>query len=210
VLRNADRSEPIDLAVAVNGKVWATTRSFLGGEEHHFSVIVPESHFRNGNNQLDVFEIVDGGATLAHLSRKTLDGTLSLINTPEFEALRTPQGFVVPIRSDGLHGYLETVELAAGSLRLRGWALDGDLGPPTQFAVFAGSQFLSAGPPLARRPDLVKVLKAPAPAIAGIESFFPVPERAGNDPSTIRVFALWDYALAYELPRLPAPAATGP
>jgi hypothetical protein len=203
VLRNVAEPRPIQLAVALNGRVWATTRPLVGSEDRLFTAMLPERAFRQGANQLEVFEVVGGGTALAPLNRATMAGTLSLIKTTEFEALRTPQGFIIPIRSHNLHGFLETVEFVIGDLGVKGWALDADLRPPTQFAVFSGSQFLNAGPPLVRRPDLVRKMKAPAPAIAGFASRIPLPQHVSTDPAAIRVFAIWANAVAYELVRLP-------
>jgi hypothetical protein len=53
-----------DLAVAVNGRIQAVARSFdlwLRRREY-FSVMVPESSLRTGFNDVEVFEVLTGGA----------------------------------------------------------------------------------------------------------------------------------------------------
>jgi Sulfatase len=54
--------EPRDLAVAVNGRIEAVGRSFTlaGDATEHFAFMVPEEALRNGQNAIEVFEVVDG------------------------------------------------------------------------------------------------------------------------------------------------------
>jgi hypothetical protein len=60
-----------DLAVAVNGRIAATTRSFqlATGKQPLFAAMVPESSFRAGRNDVELFELRGAGAriSLRHL-----------------------------------------------------------------------------------------------------------------------------------------------
>ena len=60
-----------NIAVAINGRIEATGRSFhlKGGTAENFSVLVPESSLRPGRNTTDVFEIALGGRALVLLAR---------------------------------------------------------------------------------------------------------------------------------------------
>jgi hypothetical protein len=51
-----------DLAVAVNGRIAAVGRSFkaVGGLKLNFSMMVPESAFAHGFNDVRVYEVRDG------------------------------------------------------------------------------------------------------------------------------------------------------
>jgi hypothetical protein len=69
-LRGVPFGEHRDVAVAVNGRVRATGRSFdlwWKGREY-FSVMVPETSLRAGRNRVEVFEVLPEGA-LRQLSR---------------------------------------------------------------------------------------------------------------------------------------------
>jgi hypothetical protein len=52
-----------DLAVAVNGRIAAVTRSFrlATGNETLFAVMVPEASFRTGRNRVELFEVLRAG-----------------------------------------------------------------------------------------------------------------------------------------------------
>jgi hypothetical protein len=54
----------VDLAVAVNGRIAALTKSFhlATDEQTLFAAIVPESSFRTGRNRVELFELRDAGA----------------------------------------------------------------------------------------------------------------------------------------------------
>jgi hypothetical protein len=52
-----------DLAVAVNGRIAALTRSFhlATGKETLFAAMVPESSFHEGRNRVELFELRSAG-----------------------------------------------------------------------------------------------------------------------------------------------------
>jgi hypothetical protein len=59
-----------DLAVAVNGRIRATGRSFRlrGRRREFFSLMVPESALRRGANRLELIEVKPGGRLVSLLS----------------------------------------------------------------------------------------------------------------------------------------------
>jgi hypothetical protein len=59
----------LDLAIAVNGRIAAVTRSFAPRERLRFAAIVPDDAFRAGANRVDVFAVTrrDGSLTLERL-----------------------------------------------------------------------------------------------------------------------------------------------
>jgi hypothetical protein len=60
-LLNTQRSEPLDIAVVVNGQVAAVARSYRERGAHVFGTLIPETSLRDGNNTVDAF-VVDGAA----------------------------------------------------------------------------------------------------------------------------------------------------
>ena len=52
-----------DIAVAVNGRIEAVSRTFYlrGSDRESFAVNVPETSLRRGRNRVEVFEVLDGG-----------------------------------------------------------------------------------------------------------------------------------------------------
>jgi Sulfatase len=55
-------SRQLDLAVGVNGKIEATTKTFTQEGQTRFAAFVPEDSLHRGKNAVDVFAIVSGGA----------------------------------------------------------------------------------------------------------------------------------------------------
>ena len=57
------------LAIAVNGRIAATTETFADGGHSHFFSLVPEGAFRDGPNSVDVYAVRDvaGAVRLARL-----------------------------------------------------------------------------------------------------------------------------------------------
>ena len=60
----AGGSQPVGLAVAMNGRVAATTESYMEGGEWVFATVLPEEYLRHGTNDLQVFLIDDNAGSL--------------------------------------------------------------------------------------------------------------------------------------------------
>ena len=56
--------QPVGLAVAMNGRVAATTESYMEGGEWVFATVLPEEYLRHGTNDLQVFLIDDNAGSL--------------------------------------------------------------------------------------------------------------------------------------------------
>lgn len=67
----SETSNPLNLAIGVNGTIWAVTRTFgQNGRIANFSAMVPETVFRSGKNAIEVFIVTSG-----------IDGKLRLSQT---------------------------------------------------------------------------------------------------------------------------------
>jgi len=51
---------PLDLAVALAGRIAATARSYASGGDERFSVLVPESALEEGENEVGLFWVRPG------------------------------------------------------------------------------------------------------------------------------------------------------
>ncbi|MEQ9407296.1 MAG: sulfatase-like hydrolase/transferase [Fuerstiella sp.] len=66
---------PVTLAVAVNGRITATTRTFSDPAcQHDFAAMSPETAFSNGDNDIEVFEVRQNDSTIV-LKRCRLSGS---------------------------------------------------------------------------------------------------------------------------------------
>jgi hypothetical protein len=55
--------DSVDLAVAVNGRIAAVTRTFREAGKYRFSALTPESAFRDGVNRVEIFVVDSCGVT---------------------------------------------------------------------------------------------------------------------------------------------------
>jgi hypothetical protein len=109
-----------ELAIAVDGRVAATTWSFKGVDGTGFDAMVPEQALLNGRNHVVVLRIRrDGGRVRLEELRGTTV-TASLVRSAGREEIRGSDGTVVPVHAGALRGF---VQVAPGSLvRFAGWA----------------------------------------------------------------------------------------
>ena len=130
---------PLDLAVAVNGRVAAVTRTFDVDGDQHFGAFVPDKAFRQGANQVDVYAVRD-----RRLER--LDGGVSGASwTLQHGTLRNG-GHVARIQPGALHGRVEDWFNERDTVRVGGWAADTVGGHLVDnVLVFRGDTFVYSG-----------------------------------------------------------------
>jgi hypothetical protein len=98
LIRGPSADRGVDLAVAVNGAVAATTRSYTSGASDVFpwTAIVPESAFREGANRVEVFAVKGDGRGCSLLPSRAADGDLK----PSFLNVRLG-AWPVPLVEEG-------------------------------------------------------------------------------------------------------------
>jgi hypothetical protein len=71
IFLSGETPNPLNLAIGVNGTIWAVTRTFQQNTKiANFSAMVPETVFRSGKNDVEVFIVTSG-----------IDGELRLSKT---------------------------------------------------------------------------------------------------------------------------------
>jgi hypothetical protein len=109
-----------ELAIAVDGRVVATTWSFEGVDGTGFDAMVPEQALRNGRNDVVVLRVRHDGGTVRLEELRGTTVTVSLVRSAGREEIRASDGTVVRVRPGALRGF---VQVATGSLvRFAGWA----------------------------------------------------------------------------------------
>ncbi len=139
--RPPDGAPPIELAVAVNGRIRATTHTFIDRiGELRFAAMVPESSFRTGRNQVEVYlvETDDSRRRLLPTRRRTSSRReLRLVASADGgDELRTTDGVVLPYAPQRIRGGAQ-----ANAVFFYGWA--GDLenpDRPVEVVVFFGDR----------------------------------------------------------------------
>ncbi len=187
------------VAVAINGRVWSTTQTFVDGQDQRVAAMVPPEVFRSRLNQVELF-VVSGSGPARRLIALQTDraGQLQLVER-DGETLIAAGGSEFPVAEGRLEGFVDAFENDdEGLLRLGGWAVDREaLQPAERVLAFAGTRLIAQGRPTLPRPDIVDSLDTEDVSQSGFELRAGA---AGVDPADVRVFALSADA-ASELPR---------
>jgi hypothetical protein len=207
--KRPEEAEPVSLAVAVNGTVQAVTRSYgHEGGQGRWSVVIPETAFWSGRNNVDVYVVSRGpfdnggrtwlaraGSSAGRISNPShARGILSegAVTGPDGQSLR-----VVP---KALQGCLDRVERVDGCLEVAGWAADVKRGElPRSLLIFVNQKLLYSGRPNAHRPDVGQATGNAGLAAAGFNFALPLEWFNGSDNAEVRLFALSKQGEATEL-----------
>ena len=174
-------SPPLQLAVAVNGSIKAITRPWsfpVKGEMGRWSVIVDETVFRPGHNDVQVFLVSSTNGTPI-LKRARLDQTYFLTRSDgpadsPAETLVSSAGVPLPITSQSIRGRLETARIEDNFVLFSGWATDEKNGQlPEAIVMFINGQFFYAGQTTLNRPRIAKRIGNPALEKIGFYFTFP-------------------------------------
>jgi hypothetical protein len=183
-----------ELAIAVEGRVAAVTRSHAEGGAIRFSALLPESVLRPGFNRVDVLALdVEGTALVA----RSLGGTrrehrLTLVRTEDGTQIGGA-GETIRVVPGAVDGSVELAEVEGDDVQLAGWAgdVEGDRSRE-RIVVFADGEFvLSSDAELdGRRGDLARRFDAPALEDAAFRVFFPARLVTAAPKPRVRVFAV--------------------
>lgn len=191
----------LELAVAVNGVVRATTWTFeqsVGGRA--FSVMIPEDAWTQGRNRIDVARIFRSGdhQTLLQAAQVSPEDESTFVLERHWfrdDSIVLPDGSKVTARpGTGLRGF---VSVPPENVNLWGWAGDlSSLRPAERILVFEDDQLALAFDPRATWSGPKRSIQSPVPAF-----WTPVPGTLRYPPHStrIRYFALLD-GRAAELP----------
>jgi hypothetical protein len=109
-----------EIAIAVNGRIEAMTKTFQGVDGTGFGGMVPESSLRDGRNAVTILVVHhEGGRRTLEALRGTSE-TTQLVKQGGVELIRSSEGKPIPIRAHALRGH---VQAKAGELDVfDGWA----------------------------------------------------------------------------------------
>jgi hypothetical protein len=111
-----------NVALAVNGRVAAVTKTFEGSGGTSFAAMVPASALRNGHNDVTVLLVRRGEGTRTLEQLRGSSTTTTLVRRGGHEVLVSSDGTRVPVRPGALRGM---VQLLPGSLLgFSGWAAE--------------------------------------------------------------------------------------
>jgi hypothetical protein len=180
----------LPIALSVNGRIWATTRTSQWNEqENYFSILFPPDAFNQGKNSVDAFliEQSDNGPVLRPI-RQAKPPEPTLQRTAGGEILRFPDGRQIRVELDrrNMNGYLDTVTLAAGMFSFEGWAADlVERTPATSILVFEGETLVQRVAPDVRRAGVAKLYDQPGMLRSGYRASVPLSVLSSPDISVV-------------------------
>lgn len=114
----------VDIAIALNGEIVAVTTSYDFPGDRRFSAIVPESAFRNGENDIQVFGIESAntsGITLVASNSNDLEEQYHLDKVLQHVILA---GTPLPLDTQGIKGELTYISFGEDAAEIFGWTID--------------------------------------------------------------------------------------
>ncbi len=192
VLETADADlECCELAVAVNGTLYATTRTFGSPpDDLQFTALVPDAAFGAGANRVEVFRV--RGAPEGVLERLAASGEASYAlveGTAGPVAIR--QGArTYPVERGALRGFFSTERLPQ-RLRITGWAVDLEAGAaPEQILVFHRGKMVYSGLTTKVRHDVNVELGLDRPVRSAFQLQLPYTRIPESSREGLRLFAV--------------------
>ena len=200
VLSNSKINEPIKLAVAINNRIAAVSRTYRHKEKITvFSFIIPESGFHKGRNNVDVY-VVKKAPNEKSILLKTNDRITITYSLASQNNLKTSEGKNIPIKPDAIRGYLDGIELKESHVIVRGWAADVEKSRlPDKIVIFSKQGYFFSGYLNQDRPDVANYFKNKRLERTGFYYIFPkrMIKYISNDE--LRVFAVLGDKVASEL-----------
>ena len=184
VMGDADADPPREVAIAVNGQVFATARTSSGG---WFGVMLPEKAFRDGHNEVDLFAIEQDQTGQTGLFRT--EGMLSgyALDGQNMIELATGESNPLVPKQVGYWRRLPANE-EDRTVALAGWAADVEAGQLVDsLLIFIDGRLVHEGPTEIDRPDVSKSLQNEALRKSGFEIV--LPRQTLNNARETRVIA---------------------
>ena len=193
VLGNQDSEIGRTLAIGVNGTVGAVTRSSCLDGETVFSALVPEGFFRDGSNQIRVYETRGNGSRVSLLPVEVPDPVAYRLDASGDETLLvTPEGRGIPIGDPGVTGWVVSRRSPDQSrIFIGGWGADVEnFVLPRAIVLLRDGEFFYAGRTGRYRSDVVKTYGSREIENSGYLYEFSVQDFVDPGATEIRVFIL--------------------
>jgi hypothetical protein len=114
--------EDVDLAIAVNGRIAAVTRTIQVSGQTFFGAMVPEDALHNGRNDVEIL-LVKGEGAFEELPGSSESTTV--VRSVGGEVIKSSAGVAIPVRAGALRGQVQFLKGAL--LGFSGWAAQRDL-----------------------------------------------------------------------------------
>ncbi len=181
-----------DLAVAVNGTLYATVRAFGSPpDDLRFTALVPDAAFVPGDNRVEVLRIRRGGPE-PELERLGSSGGAPydlVADAGGRPAALERDGESLPVEARALRGYF-SIEEFAHKLTVSGWAVDVEASAsPEEVLVFHRGEMVYSGLTTTVREDVNELLGLVRPVRSAFQFHLPAARVPDLQRSGLRLFA---------------------
>jgi hypothetical protein len=192
----------LNLAVAVNSVIRAVTRTYREGGFTKFTAMVPDTVFRPGKNNVEVFVVSEAAGQLG--LQRTIQSALTYSITSSTgasgEAIRSSNGTLIRVIPGALEGHLDFAFVDNDNVRFIGWSADvKNSQVPDAILVFVDGEFLYSGRTSEERLDVAKAYGNAVLQMAGFNYTFPLKSIRSIANSKVRFFAVSKNGVASEL-----------
>ena len=142
----------LELAVAVNGRIAAVTRTFEQFGQRRFSAFVPESALRQGSNTVGVYAVRHAATGLVLDEFRSSHRELGLETRNGVEVISSPDGRAVKVSKGAPAGTVRAEARSTGYV-FSGQAAAASKAPADSVAVFADSRAIFVGRVSTLRPQ---------------------------------------------------------
>ena len=146
------------VAVAVNSRIAAVTRSYRAGGDLRMAAIVSRTAFRKGADDVEALAVTASGAG-AQLARAGRAGSraATLVRRQGRLVVAQPGERPIPVTTDAADGRIELVGTRGNGLLVAGWASDPrHRRPADQVMLFADGRVLQTAAPSTPKPSLAE------------------------------------------------------
>lgn len=205
VVSEGNTGDEVDMAISVNGVIQAVTRSLpLTKGEADWSVMVPETAFAPGKNDIEAFIVAEAGDRLSlerARKQRNLTYSYSIGQGKKLGSITSSDGESIPVVSNAVKGYLAIAEVRDGRVVVDGWAADVKKSQlPEAIIIFESGKFIFSGRCNVLRPDVARTFgNDMALQGSGFRYVFPISVIKDESNSKVRVFALSREGIASEL-----------
>lgn len=199
-------AESINLLVALNGTIVASTESYFEAGSHRFSVFVPESAITPGFNSIELFLVgsSDSAGTSIERVQSAVGRIFSYVNPADPDETQiTEQGGVVLNFSNNLvRGEVDVLKQANGLVAIDAWAITENLQRPMDYLLMdTGNGLNYLGAPNIDRPDIVNLTENQSTLLSGWRFSIPGSDQSENSQIALKLVAVFgeNYAVLKEL-----------
>jgi len=187
-----------DLAIALNGRLAVVTTAYADGSSWRFSAMLPESAFRSGENDIQVFAIEAGDS----------DGFILVAGSPALAGgdytwnadvnSVSHAGDNLTTDPDGIKGIVDYISFGEDSVEILGWAIDSANARAVKaILVFDGAHLVYTGGTHMLREETHQFGVVIEVGFHAVIPFSLMPDTTGTD---LKVFAVTEDDRALEIP----------